>query len=93
MIIETAGGVAQNVGADILLVLAPERADPYVVDVPPDANQFRRRVEEHPARSYWQWLRFLALSSGSRSPPPHTAASWNAPANSAYDGRSAPNSK
>lgn len=45
MIIETAGGAAQNVGADIPLVLASQRAEPYVVDVPPDANQFRRRVE------------------------------------------------
>ena len=45
MIVETAGGSARNVGDAIPLVLAPERLDPYVVDVPPDPNQFRKRVE------------------------------------------------
>ncbi len=45
LLVETLGGAASGVGVDIPLVLAPERADPYVVDVPPDANRFRRRVE------------------------------------------------
>jgi putative ABC transport system permease protein len=45
LLVETAGGAARQVGLDLPLVLAPERADPYIVDVPPDANRFRRRVE------------------------------------------------
>lgn len=47
MIVETVSGAAANVGADLPLVLAPERADPYVVDVPPDPSDFRRRVEDN----------------------------------------------
>jgi len=46
ILIETAPGAADAVGRDVPLLLAPERADPYIVDVPPEARKFRRRVEE-----------------------------------------------
>lgn len=47
MIVETMSGAAGGVGADLPLVLAPERSDPYVVDVPPDPSAFRQRVEDN----------------------------------------------
>lgn len=61
LLIETQSGAAANVAADVPLVLAPEREDPYVIDVPPDAKAFRRSVEDNIAYLVYAMAALSAL--------------------------------